>query len=179
MNIRMSDYVRECEHYYSTAPLYENGLILVQSGIEKKDIDSFVMWLRRYCNSYKGLSFLLVISTHESKGYIEKITIRNGKVGRPKTVVVGETAEKHIHLLIVNTNADNSIKDIKKELKTYCTKRRCKRANLKRQKIQDLNGMFIVKYMYRQADSTYRGGAFDFDYFTDERYCNYENILSD
>lgn len=168
MKIRVSDY----KDYYSTAPLYENGLILVQSGIEQKDIDCFVTWLRRYISKHKDISFLLVISTHESKGYIEKVTIRNGKVGKPRTVVKGKKAEKHIHLLIVNTNADNSIDNIKKELKTYCTKRRCKRANLKRQKIQDLNGMFIVKYMYRQADSTYRGGAFDFDYFADERYCN-------
>ena len=175
MKVRVSDY----KNYYSNAPLYENGLILVQSGIEKKDIDCFVTWLRRFCNRNKGISFLLVISTHESKGYIRKVTIRNGKVGKPRTIVEGEKAEPHLHLLIVNTNTDNNINDVKKELKTYCTKRRCKRANLKRQKIHSLNGMFIVKYMYRQADSTYRGGDFDFDYFADERYCNYENILDD
>ena len=171
MKVRVSDYI----DYYSNAPLYENGLILEQSGTEQKDIDCFVMWLRRLCDKYTGLSFILVVSTHESKGYIEKVTIRDGSIGRPKTVIKGKQAKKHIHLLIVNTNTDTNIKDVKTELKTYCTKRRSKRANLKRQRIKDLKEMFIVKYMYRQADSTYRYGAFDFDYFADEKYCNYFN----
>ena len=142
------------------------------------------MWLRRLCEANEELSFMLVTSTHESKGTIQKTTVRTGKAGRPKTVVQGKKAEKHIHGLIVNESTDTDIQDVKKDLQAYCKKRRKKRQNLKTQKITEVwqGNLSIVKYMERQADSTHSYGDFDFEYFTSPYYMppepdNFDNIL--
>jgi hypothetical protein len=170
--------------YTSKAPPYLNGLIFVQSGVQKKDINCLVMWLRRMCADTEGLSFMLVTSTHVSKGSVVKKTIRTGKAGRPKTVIQGKKADSHCHGLIINENANNNIDDIKMDLQTYCKKRRDKRPNLKRQKVTEAwqNNLSIVSYMVRQADSIYRYGDYDFDYFISPYYMppepnNYDNIL--
>ena len=180
MRVNLNDY----RDYTSNAPPYENGLIFVQSGVEKKDIDCLVMWLRRLCEANEGLSFMLVTSTHESKGNIQKTTVRTGKAGRPKTVVQGKKAKKHIHGLIVNESTDTDIQGVKKDLQAYCKKRRKKCTNLKTQKITEVwqGNLSIVKYMERQADSIHSYGDFDFEYFTSPYYMppepdNFDNIL--
>ena len=174
--------IADFEQYTRDAPQYIDGLIFVQSGIEKEDTSCLLMWLRRLCKSTEGLSFMLITSSHDSKRKTERKIIRSGKVGRPKTVMTGKKAEKHVHGLIVNENNETEIDAVKKELGSYCIKRRKKRPNLKRQKIQELNGMAIIPYMYRQSDSEHQYGTFDFDYFKDIRFCdyaedNYDNIL--
>lgn len=158
--------------YTDSAPLYKDGLIFVQSGVEKKDVDCLLMWLRRLCTDNDGLSFTLITSTHESKGRIEKAKVKTGKVGRPKTVVRGTKAEKHCHGLIINENEDTNISEVKEKLQDYCKKRRKKRPNLKTQKIMNVwqGNLSIVKYMERQADSTHSFGNFDFDYFKSSYY---------
>ena len=180
MRVSLNDY----REYTSNAPPYENGLIFVQSGVEQKDIDCLLMWLRRLCADNEGLSFRLITSTHESKGNIEKVRVHTGKAGRPKTVVKGKQAEKHCHGLIINESEDTDIGEVKKDLQAYCRKRRKKRPNLKTQKITEVwqGNLSIVKYMERQADSTHSYGDFDFGYFESPLYMppyndNFDNIL--
>ncbi len=178
--------IDEFRDYTNKAPCYVNGIAFVQSGIEKEDVNCLLMWLRRLCDDYKGLSFELVTSTHKSKGTIKKVVVRTGKAGRPKTFIQGEETEGHFHGVIINENEDNDIKEIKKHFQHYCKKRREKRSNLKRQKTIDVwkNNLSIVEYMERQADSRHRYGSFDFKYFNciyympeDPRTRDYFNIL--
>jgi hypothetical protein len=174
--------LQEFERYTRDAPKYKDGLIFVQSGIEKEDTTCLVMWLRRLCQNTDGLSYMLVTSSHDSKDAIEKEVIHTGKVGRPRTVVHGSDSEKHCHGLIVNESDSVCIDEVKDRLSAYCKKRRKKRASLKRQKTMPLKGMQIVSYMNRQSDSEYKYGSFDFDYFKDIRFCDYpeenlDNIL--
>lgn len=184
MHIDMNHYREYANIYTNNAPPYKDGLIFIQSGVEKKDIDCLLMWLRRLCKAKKGLSFLLASSSHESKGTIKRKTIRTGKPGRPKTVVQGKKAEAHIHGLIVNESTDTDIQDVKKDLQVYCKNRRKKRPNLKTQKITEAwqGNLSIVKYMMRQSDSVHSYGDFDFEYFKSPYYMppkpdNYDNIL--
>ena len=184
MRIDLNQY-RECTaEYTAKAPPYENGLIFVQSGAEKKDVDSLLMKLRRLCKDNEGLSFRLITSTHESTGYIEKVTVKTGKPGRPKTIVKGKKAVNHCHGVIINESTGTDIYAVKKDLQVYFRKRRQKRSNLKTQKIKDAwqNNLSIIKYMDRQADSTHSYGSFDFDYFLSPYYMppepdNFDNIL--
>ena len=157
----------------NNAPSFENGLIIVQSGVEQKDIDSLVTWLRRLCGKTSGISFLLIVSTHDSEGCFS-LTVHTGKAGRPKRIIKGKRAVPHYHCLIINVSKGTSIEAIKCKVSHYLNNRRSKRTNLKRQKIQRIEEMFFVKYMLRQADSTYRGGTFDFDYFTNDLYISCE-----
>ena len=186
MKLRIDDF----EQYTRNAPTYKDGLIFVQSGIEKKDATCWVMWLRRLCKKKEGLSFMFISSSHESRGYIEREVVRTGKAGRPRTNVKGRKAENHCHGLIVNENEETNIEAVKKELQAYCKKLRKRRPNLKQQKISNAwsDGLPIVSYMTRQMNESkpYSFGAFDFAYFDDIRYCkypdendNYDNILEE
>ena len=109
----------DIKKYTDNAPSYIDGFIFVQSGLQKEDEACLDRKLRRICDDYEGLSFLLIISTTESKGNIVKVKIRTGKAGRPKIVVQGKVAEKHCHGLIVNENPDNDIDDIRKQVKLW------------------------------------------------------------
>lgn len=183
--------LKEIEEYTNNAPSYVNGLIFVQSGIEKEDIKPQVMWLRRLCQKVDGLSFMLITSNHEAKGTVQREIQRTGNVGRPKVIVKGKETDLHFHALIVNQNEDVDIEEVKKDLSHYCKSRRAKRPNLKQQKIKSAweGGLPIVSYMLRQANEVkpYMYGSFDFLYFNDPRYCkypddeaetdNYDNIL--
>ena len=163
----------EIKTYTGNAPKYVNGLAFVQSGYEKKDVMALVEWLRSFCNKTEGLSFRLVISSHEAKGYIQKVQEKTGKRGRPKTVVKGNEAKPHVHLCIVNTNPLIKLSSIKEPVTKYVRKRRVKRLNLRQHKTQPLwvSNLSYVSYMDRQSDHTYRGGNFDFDYFLNPLYC--------
>lgn len=181
----MSNYKEYAQLYTQNAPTYIDGLIFIQSGVEKSDIDALKMRLRRLCADNEGLSFMLITSSHESKGKIKKVTIRTGKPGRPPTVVKGKKAVNHCHGLIVNENISNDIQVIKKVLQTYFKMHRRKRSDLKRPQIMDAwkNNLSIIKYMARQSDETFRAGTFNFDYFLSEFYMpddprenNFDNI---
>lgn len=157
----------------NNAPSFQNGLIIVQSGVEQKDIDSLVTWLRRLCSKTSGISFLLVVSSHESSGCFS-VSVHTGKAGKPKRIIKGKEAVPHYHCLIINVSKETSIEAVKCQISRYLNKRRSKRTNLKRQKIQRVEEMFFVKYMHRQADKTYRSGTFDFDYFLNDLYISYK-----
>jgi len=180
--------VRDFEEYTNSAPSYANGLLIIQSGIEDDDVNPMVMKLRRTCDSSAGLSFMLVTSSNDSKKPIYIKKVRNGKRGRPKTIVQGQETDSHFHILIINTCPETDINAIKEELRNYCKCRRKKRPNLKRQKITDAwsEGLPIVSYMVRQMNETkpYTHGTFNFQYFANILYCkypdedvNYDNIL--
>lgn len=186
MKLRFNDF----EAYTQNAPSYKDGLIFVQSGIEKKDTNCWVMWLRRLCQKNEGLSFMYITSSHDSKGTIEREVVHTGKAGRPKIIVRGKKAENHCHGLIVNENKETNIEEIKKEVQAYSKKLRKRRPNLRRQKVSNVwsDGLPIVSYMTRQMNERkpYTYGTFDFLYFDDIRYCkyhdadtsdNYDNIL--
>lgn len=184
--------LNDIRRYTENAPTYKDGIIFVQSGVTDADIKSTNMWLRRECQKYEGLSFMLISSSHDSKGNLERKTIRTGKPGRPKVVLEGEPAERHIHGCIINENEETDIKEVKKDWQKHSKKHRRSRSYLKRQKTMDVwsNCLPIVSYMTRQMDETkpYKYGGFDFAYFNDIRYCkypddfpededNYDNIL--
>lgn len=179
MRITLAD----CINYSKDAPTYNNGFMFEQSGTEREDVTCLVMWLRRLCRRYDGLSYLLVTSSHVSTGNIKRKTVKTGKVGRPKRIIVGKPSCNHVHGLIISEAEETDFKTVKKEFSDYCTKRRKKRPKLKRQKVVDVwkNSLPIIKYMHRQADSIFKYGTFDFDYFTDVRYMvyedNFDNIL--
>ncbi len=163
-----------CDEYVRNAPVYVNGLVFVQSGTDKTDVDYLARKLNRLANKYVGLSYLLIRSTTDSKTAQKKVK-HTKKRGRPKKYVTGKKVESHCHCWIVNTKKDLPINTVKSELTKYCVLRRKKRPKMKQQKIQPLTGMFIGKYMDKQADEMHRGGDFDFDYFLDERYTHYED----
>ena len=174
----------DIKEYTDNAPPYIDGFIFVQGGLYAEDEKCLDRKLRRLCDDYEGLSFLLIISTHESKGNIVKVKIKTGKPGRPKTVVEGKVVEKHCHGLLINENPDTDIDDVREELNKYFKKRRAKRPNLKQQKTKEVwqNNLSIVKYMDRQSDNTHTYGGFDFDYFRNPYYMpdpptNYVDIL--
>lgn len=188
MQINLNDF----REYTDNAPTYKNGFIFVQSGVNDADIQSTYVWWRRRCEKYEGLSFIMISSTHDSKGKLERKTLRTGKPGRPIVVLEGEPAERHIHGCIINENDETDIKEVKKEWQDQSKKHRKTRPHLKRQKTKDVwsNCLPIVSYMTRQMDETkpYKGGSFNFAYFDDIRYCkypddfpedeeNYDNIL--
>lgn len=169
--------IRDCEEYTQKAPTYKNGIVFVQSGIEKEDITDWVMWLRRFCEKYEGLSFMFITSCVDSRQPIYRVWVRTGKAGKPKLKVIGTPVEKHCHCLIVNESDANDIENMKDDLRAISRKRRKRRPNLKRQKITDawIEGLPIVSYMTRQMNETkpYTFGSFDFKYFDDIRYCKY------
>jgi len=181
--VKMKIPVIEFERYSDNAPPYINGIIFVQSGVNDADVKSTYVWLRRLCQKYEGLSFLLISSNHDSKGRLERRTLRTGKAGRPKVVLDGEPAERHIHGCIINENEETDIKKVKKEWWVRSKKHRKSRPHLKRQKTMDVwsNCLPIVSYMTRQMNETkpYKYGSFDFAYFDDIRYCKYPDDYPD
>lgn len=142
--------LQEFLNYSLNAPKYHDGLVFVQSGTDEKDVTAMNMWLRRYCQKHKGLSFMLVSSSTDSKD--------------------GTAAGPHIHGLLINEEPREKIEEARKSFTKYCQKRRKKRPGLKQQQTKLLNGMSIVQYMDRQCDSERTYGDFDFDYFKDARY---------
>jgi len=162
----------ESEKYSADAPKYLNGLVFVQSGTEKSDIENMAQWLRRLCKKHDGLSSMLISSNHEAREKIERSVIHTGKRGRPKTIVTGSAAVAHVHGAIINENPDTDIEAVKKSIDfLYCRKRRKKRSNLNQQKIKRAwnDGLPIVSYMTRQMNETkpYMAGDFDFMYYDD------------
>lgn len=163
--------IANMNNLYTNAPTYNDGLMLVWSGIDQNDFDSINMKIRRIIKDSSGLSYLLVLSTHESKGaYKEKCN--TGKAGRPITIVKGEQAVKHCHGLIISENTDIDINKTKKDLTSFCRKKRKRKPYLKQQKIKKVwnDGLPITRYMCNQADKIRRGGSFDFDYYMTEEY---------
>lgn len=179
MRIKLTEF----EQYSANAPKYLSGLVFVQSGTEKSDIDNMAQWLRRLCKKHDGLSSMLISSNHEAKEEIERKVIHTGERGRPKTIVTGSAAVAHVHGVIINTNPNTDIKAVKKESTSYFRKRRKKRSNLKQQKIKRAwdDGLPIVSYMTRQMNETkpYMAGDFDFMYYDDLRYCMYPHEDND
>lgn len=167
----------ESERYSANAPKYQSGLVFVQSGTEKSDIENMAQWLRRLCKKHDGLSSMLISSNHEAKEEIERKVIHTGERGRPKVIVTGSAAVAHVHGAIINENPDTDIEAVKEALTSYCRKRRKKRSDLKQQKIKRAwdDGLPIVSYMTRQMNETkpYMAGDFDFMYYDDIRYCMY------
>ena len=142
--------LKEFLSYSRNAPMYYDGLVFVQSGVDEKDFTATNMWLRRYCQKHKGLSFMIVLSSSDSTD--------------------GTAAGPHIHGLLINEEPKEKIEEARKSITKYCQKRRRKRSNLKQQQTKLLNGMSIVQYMDRQSDAERTYGDFDFDYFKDVRY---------
>lgn len=173
MRIKLTEF----EQYSANAPTYLNGLVFVQSGTEKSDIENMAQWLRRLCKKHDGLSSMLISSNHEAKEEIERKVIHTGERGRPKVIVTGSAAVAHVHGVIINTNPNTDIEAVNKESTSYFRKRRKKRPNLKQQKTTRAwdDGLPIVSYMTRQMNEAkpYVAGDFDFMYFDDIRYCHY------
>ena len=78
----------ESERYSADAPKYLNGLVFVQSGTEKSDIENMAQWLRRLCKKHDGLSSMLISSNHEAKEEIERKVIH--KHADKITIAAGE-----------------------------------------------------------------------------------------
>lgn len=173
MRIKLTEF----EEYSANAPKYQSGLVFVQSGTEKSDIENMAQWLRRLCKKHDGLSSMLISSNHEAKEEIERKVIHTGERGRPKVIVTGSAAVAHVHGCIVNTNPDTNIEAIEKDWLSYSRKIRKRRPDLKQQKTTRAwdGGLPIVSYMTRQMNETkpYMAGDFDFLYFDDIRYCHY------
>ena len=161
------------------APIYYDGLLIRQSGIEDEDVDCLVTKLRRLCKEYKGLSFMLVSSTTKSTKTDNRMSVYTGKAGRPKKIVSGIKVGQHIHCLIISENESVDASLIKKEIAKYMKKRMKKRPNLKQYDTEPVwkDGLPIVKYMSYQADSTHFGGDFDFQYYMEDSYhMNHEEL---
>ena len=152
--------------WYAKAPKYSYGLCAVQSGYEEKDINAFNLWLREYCGSHEGMSFLMVVSTHEGRRSLRR-KIKTDKRGRPRTEVIGPETARHIHLLLISTAHIDTQEATQKALTAYFRKRRKKRPNLNQQRIIQAHekDLSIVPYMMRQADQVRRYGTFDFEYY--------------
>ncbi len=179
----MRIYLNDFRKYSENAPKYKDGFIFVQSGVNDADIQSTNMWWRRECQKYEGLSFMMITSTHDSKGKLDRRILYNGKPGRPKVVLTGDPAERHIHGCIINENEETDIKKVKEEWRIRSKKHRKSRPHLKRQKTMDVwsNCLPIISYMTRQMDEVkpYKYGGFDFDFFNDIRYCKYPDDYPD
>lgn len=158
----------EIKDYYENAPKYNDGLVIAWSGTDRKDAKNLYQMLKR---NFPDVSVLIVGSSTESKdGRCKKVTINTGKRGRPKTVVQGTKAEKHLHGLIISENERIDLRTIKDKLTKHCQKARMRNPSLKQQKTKPLNGMDIVQYMTGQSDYKFSYGSFDFDYFNDARF---------
>ena len=118
---------QEFLNYSLNAPKYHEGLVFVQSGVEEKDVTAINMWLRRYCQKHSGLSFMIVLSTTNTKDHT--------------------AAGPHIHGLLVNEEPNEKIEEARKSITKYFRKRRKKRSNLRQQQTKLLDGMAIVHYM--------------------------------
>ena len=87
--------LQEFLNYSLNAPKYHDGLVFVQSGTDEKDVTAMNMWLRRYCQKHKGLSFMIVSSTTDSKD--------------------GTAAGPHLHGLLINEEPYEVLSKEKKE----------------------------------------------------------------
>ena len=172
MIFKISRYLKDCKQYYLEAPSCIYAIQFVQSCVEDDDIKALYMWLRR--RVIDGFSFLLCDSTTDSNTCKKEILITHNR-GRPKTVVIGKKVNRHIHGLIVIESESIDYQLLNNELHKYFNKRRKRKPYLKQQKIGKCSegGLFIVKYDFKQADHIYKGGNFDFDYFTKDTYSDY------
>lgn len=159
--------------YFNNAPRYKDGLAIVQSGVDNKDVLATVKHFRDMRKKFDGLSVYCVLSTTNARGTITKTYKKTGKRGRPKLEIKGNKIDGHLHAIIVNTSNSTNIDEVHDYNTKYFNKRRKRIPHLKQQKICRLDGMFIGKYMDRQADHSYHIGDFDFGYFLDERYVDY------
>ena len=62
-----------CEEYVRNAPVYVDGLVFVQSGTDKTDVDYLARKLNRLTTKYRGISYYLIRSTTDSKTAQKKI----------------------------------------------------------------------------------------------------------
>ncbi len=165
--------VKECS---LNAPEHSktNYQIVVSSKSNDTNISNEASAIRQYLSrekkKQKSLVFLVGVSTHESKGDLQKIKRRTHKRGRPKTTVIGNKCEPHLHIMIASNREDtlshqayiNTINFIKKRTKKHNT--------LKQAKSSVVVGMGYSKYVYRQADNLYTDGEFNWDYFNNLWY---------
>lgn len=166
MKFSWSEYIDACKEYVQSAPVYKSGVQFVQSGVTDSDVMATLMWLRRK-NRKDNTSFLLCDSSTDSIG-CDSEYIKTGKRGRPKKTVLGKKVGRHIHGILISQ--DQSADAIKNDLTEYIQKRRKRNSTLKQQKVSELNQMYIVKYITRQADHIYQSNDFDFDYFNNDLY---------
>ena len=136
----------------------------------KNEVSAIRQYLARERKKEKTLIFLIGVSSHDSRGNLQKIKVHSHKRGRPKTAIIGNKCKPHLHIFI-SSNSDNKVStQAYIDTVKFIKKRTKKHNNLKQLKSSSIEGMGYCKYLYRQADNIYSDGEFDWDYFNNLWY---------
>jgi hypothetical protein len=130
--------------------------LYVYGPINELDVMAFINACRRLQRKYPNVSWFAAVSRHESKS-TKKVRKKNGLRGRPKTMIIGNTAPLHMHLGAVGINGASAY-SFERDLKKFVNKRLCGR----RSTFSSKKGMDFIAYSFDQASSFYSGGPYKF-----------------
>lgn len=140
------------------ATLYAVNLYKV--GLTKQDIYSIENTLERYNKKYPYVSYLLAISNTDSKHCAQREIKKKHTKGRPKTVVLGSKAPRHIHLSVIGDKEHSAyryLEDIKKAINKRFKANVCSYSS----KLGTERSKNFINYSLRQAFSIRKSGIFN------------------
>ncbi len=91
------------------------NLELYNTNLTYNDFKSISNTLNRYSKKFKDVSYLVVYSNVNSNCCIRKV-LRNGQVGRPKTIVQGTNVAWHCHIIATGNKCYSYMKKIRQAI---------------------------------------------------------------
>jgi len=123
--------------------------------ITPNDFKAIVNILERYRRKFPGVSYLVVYSCKDSD-FCARIQEKNGKKGRPKTVIFGKDVDWHCHIAVTGKKSCSYLKEVKKAINKRFKRKVCKIYS----KSKDEHAINYIKYCYRQASKYRSCGVF-------------------
>lgn len=154
----------DIQNYSLNAPHYEDACSMVVSGGNDTDVNALRVYLQNITKKAPDFAWLMVDSTTDSN-FCERISLKTGKVGRPKTIVKGKKIGRHVHVIGVSLSNNINLSQTRKQFNDYIRKRRKKHPNLKQPKTQPCNSMRYIPYMIKQANHVYSSSNYNWKYF--------------
>lgn len=136
--------------------------IEIYKNIEPKDFEQLFQKFRYYCRK-ENCSFLLCLSSTESKTVKRQRVKTTHKRGRPKKIILGTPVPGHCHSAVVKS--DGSARQCCLAIKKSLDKRAGKPVSKIISKGSGIHAQNYVQYSLKQADCIRQGGDFSFTEF--------------
>ncbi len=134
----------------------------IYSELSRADFEQLFQKFRYYCKK-EGCSFLLCLSTTESKT-AKRRRVKTHKRGRPRKIVTGTPVAGHCHSAVVKSDGSSPRKCCL-SIKESLDKKTGKPISKIISKGVSEHAQNYVAYSLRQADSIRQGGDFSFTEF--------------
>lgn len=136
--------------------------IEIYSEFSPKDFEQLFQKFRYYCRK-ENCSFLLCLSSTESKTAKRQRVKTTHKRGRPRKIVTGTTVPGHAHTAVLK--ADGSARQCCISIKKALDKKAGKPISKIISKGSGIHAQNYIQYSIRQADCIRQGGDFSFTEF--------------